>query len=129
MNEDTIHAQRIRADYIVNYRGALIGHQFKSLAQTICFALYGLIPPDIFDCWLRLGYFMSLLWYPRIENIDDYCIELQTSINNLVDSLCVTDPIRIISKSKLHILLHLPEDVRRFGPAVSFSTELFERPN
>lgn len=36
------------------------------------------------------------------------------------------DPRRIITKIKLHVLVHLPEDIRRFGPSIIFATEIFE---
>ena len=36
------------------------------------------------------------------------------------------DPERIIKKPKFHILQHIVEDVRHFGPSVLFSTEIFE---
>jgi hypothetical protein len=36
------------------------------------------------------------------------------------------DPARIVTKYKLHVLPHLPDDIRRFGPAILFQTEVFE---
>lgn len=47
-------------------------------------------------------------------------------INQLLDSLGRLEPAIITVKPKLHILLHLPKSIRRFGPAIGFSTELFE---
>ena len=35
-------------------------------------------------------------------------------------------PSILISKPKFHFLVHLPEFIRRFGPAVLFSTERYE---
>ena len=34
--------------------------------------------------------------------------------------------IRWFNKSKFHIILHLPDHIRRFGPAILFATESFE---
>ncbi|KAF8586805.1 hypothetical protein K439DRAFT_1339997, partial [Ramaria rubella] len=31
-----------------------------------------------------------------------------------------------IDKAKLHVLVHLPEDIELFGPAICFTTEVFE---
>lgn len=126
LNEESLHIQKIRAAYIVEYKGALIGHQFKDLVQLVPFTLHNLTTIDIRDCWRRMGHFMALVWYPEIEDIDVYCDQLRQAINNLIDALCLLDPKQIILKSKIHTLLHLPDDIRRFGPAVSFSTELFE---
>ena len=47
-------------------------------------------------------------------------------IDNLLDVYAVIDPARILTKMKLHVLTHLPEDIARFGPAIRFQTEIFE---
>jgi len=36
------------------------------------------------------------------------------------------DPSKIINKMKLQILLNLVDDIPRFGPAIQYSTEIFE---
>jgi len=38
----------------------------------------------------------------------------------------IFDPSWIQYKYKLHVLSHIKEDIRRFGPAVLFATEIFE---
>lgn len=52
--------------------------------------------------------------------------DLQILIDNLLDIWATIDPRRIITKVKLHVLAHLPDDIRRFGPAVIFAMEIFE---
>lgn len=44
----------------------------------------------------------------------------------MLDLWAFYDPNRILVKFKLHILPHLAEDIERFGPAILFSTEVFE---
>jgi hypothetical protein len=44
----------------------------------------------------------------------------------VLDAFALIDPSKIINKMKLQILLNLVEDVRRFGPAIQYSTEPFE---
>jgi hypothetical protein len=38
----------------------------------------------------------------------------------------VVDPTKIITKIKLHLLAHLPEDITAFGPLVGVMTEIYE---
>ncbi len=47
-------------------------------------------------------------------------------IGNVLDAFGDVDPAKILIKVKLHLLPHLISDIRRFGPAIRFSTEVFE---
>ena len=44
----------------------------------------------------------------------------------MLDIFALIDPSKIISKIKLHLLVHLKSDILRFGPLVGLSTEVFE---
>lgn len=44
----------------------------------------------------------------------------------MLDTFSDNDPSKIIIKIKLHLLTHLCQDIRRFGPAIRNSTEVFE---
>jgi hypothetical protein len=52
--------------------------------------------------------------------------DLIVLIGNVLDAFDDVAPNKIIIKVKLHLLAHLPEDIRRFGPAIRYSTEVFE---
>jgi hypothetical protein len=45
---------------------------------------------------------------------------------NLLDAFAELDPSKIIVKIKLHILVHLEEDICRHGPLICSITEIFE---
>lgn len=47
-------------------------------------------------------------------------------IGNVLDAFGDIDPAKIILKIKLHLLPHILKDIRRFGPAIRNSTEVFE---
>jgi len=47
-------------------------------------------------------------------------------IGNVLDAFALIDPSKIIDKMKLQVLPHLVGDIRRFGPAIRYSTEIFE---
>jgi hypothetical protein len=52
--------------------------------------------------------------------------DLKILIANVLDAFALVDPTKIITKMKLQILPALIEDIRRFGPAIRYSTEVFE---
>jgi len=52
--------------------------------------------------------------------------DIEVLVNNLLDAWATYDPRRIIDKYKLHVLAHIKDDIRRHGPAILYSTEIFE---
>ncbi|KAJ6615777.1 hypothetical protein B0H10DRAFT_2254737, partial [Mycena sp. CBHHK59/15] len=52
--------------------------------------------------------------------------DLQILIDNLLEVFASIDPTKILIKLKLHVLQHIVQDVCWRGPAVCFSTEIFE---
>ena len=55
--------------------------------------------------------------------------DLDVAVANVLDVWAKVDPNRITVKLKLHVLTHLQEDVRRFGPPALFEVEAFEALN
>lgn len=47
--------------------------------------------------------------------------ELEKTIDYFLDCTCRLTP-RWFNKPKFHVLLHLPQHIRRFGPAMLFAT-------
>ncbi|KAI0054541.1 hypothetical protein BV25DRAFT_1922595 [Artomyces pyxidatus] len=119
----------IRASYLVQYRGSLIGRQFKQLVQVMMYACHDLVPKEYTQAWLAAGNMTARLWYPEIENMKTYIDNLEKEIANFLDAMAVVDPERIIVKPKFHISTHMVEDIPRFGPSLLFSTEMFESYN
>ncbi|KAJ7104568.1 hypothetical protein C8R43DRAFT_1092216 [Mycena crocata] len=115
-----------RPRYVVQYKNSLIGKHFKMLQQLGVFQLHDLCSPLLFDLWKATGELGAHLWFPEIKNTDAYLADLEVLINNLLDIWGLIDPNRILVKGKIHIMTHLIEDVRRFGPGVLYSTEIFE---
>lgn len=52
--------------------------------------------------------------------------DVQICVDNVLDAFILIDPTKIIQKVKLHVLTHVIEDIRRFGPLLGESTEVFE---
>ncbi|KAJ6610166.1 hypothetical protein B0H10DRAFT_2293750 [Mycena sp. CBHHK59/15] len=125
-NLDGLRVPPLRAAYMMQYRNGLIGKHFKALMQTMIFHVYDIVTPDQFTLVRALGELGPMLWIPVIDNMEAYLADLQILINNLLDAFANLDPTKILIKLKLHVLLHIIPDIRRRGPAVRFSTEVFE---
>ncbi|KZV84010.1 hypothetical protein EXIGLDRAFT_807538 [Exidia glandulosa HHB12029] len=116
----------IRAAYIAQYKNNLIGKHYKTLMQTLAFHIHGLASPELFHVVRCIGALGAVLWIPEIDDLEVYLNDLQILIDNVLDAFTSMDPRKITQKQKLHVLLHLVRDIRRFGPAIRFSTEVFE---
>ncbi|KAF7351461.1 hypothetical protein MSAN_01578200 [Mycena sanguinolenta] len=125
-NLDGLRVPPIRAAYMMQYRNGLIGKHFKTLMQTMIFHIHDIVTPDQFVLVRALGELGPMLWLPVIDNMEEYLADLQIFIDNLLDAFASIDPTKILIKLKLHVLQHIIQDIRRRGPAVRFSTEVFE---
>ncbi|KAJ6602592.1 hypothetical protein DFH09DRAFT_1068977 [Mycena vulgaris] len=122
-----LNLSSVRDRYIVKYKNGLIGKHFKILQQLGAFHLHeDLCGKNLFDLWKASGKLRALLWFPEIRNREQYLIDVQVCIDNVLDIWAVIDPARIMTKYKLHVLPHLPDDILRFGPPILYATEGFE---
>ena len=51
---------------------------------------------------------------------------MRAATNNVLDAFSRIEPSKIITKPKLHLLTHLPDDIRRYGPLTGEATKAFE---
>ncbi|KAI6147785.1 hypothetical protein BKA82DRAFT_140319, partial [Pisolithus tinctorius] len=126
LNKDGLKTPTLGAEYIVRYKGALIGKHFKSLAQVMPYLIYDIVPRTVLDGWTVIGELVVLLWHTVIEDKEVYLAKLSCTINEFLSISAQCAPSILITKAKFHFLLHLPMFIRRFGPAIIFSTERFE---
>ncbi|KAH8107680.1 hypothetical protein BXZ70DRAFT_884608 [Cristinia sonorae] len=124
---DGLSLNPIRGKYLMQYKNALVGKHFKALQQISVFHIHGLLEDRLLlDLWKATGELGALLWYHEINDVEQYLSDLEVLLANVLDVWAVIDPERIIQKPKLHILPHILDDIRNFGPAIIYSTEIFE---
>ena len=61
--------------------------------------------------------------------MDRYRRYLKKATSNVLDDFTKLFPEKILRKVKLHLLVHLEDDIGRFGPLVGMSSERFESYN
>ncbi|KAK7025377.1 hypothetical protein VNI00_016013 [Paramarasmius palmivorus] len=115
----------INGHTFVQYAGSLVGRDFRIVAQVAPFVLHDLVSKDLFETWCCLSKLIPMIWQPVIPDIDEYCDSLEREIKAFLLLTCRWTG-RWFNKPKFHLLLHLPEHIRCFGPAILFATEAFE---
>jgi hypothetical protein len=74
VEKDGLNSPSLVADYIVRYKGGLIGKHFKSLAQVMPYLIYDLVPQTVLDGWTVIGRLIVLLWHTSIEDTEAYLV-------------------------------------------------------
>ncbi|KAI0694537.1 hypothetical protein BC835DRAFT_1218165, partial [Cytidiella melzeri] len=123
ISQNGLNLPSFSPDYMCRYRGSLIGKHFKSLAQVMPFLIYDLVPQIVVDGWNVIGELVVLLWHTTIEDREKYLAQLSRTIDDVLNVTARCAPSILILKPKFHFLVHLPMYIRRFGPAILFSTE------
>jgi hypothetical protein len=66
--------------------------------------------PSKIKIWSSLCHMSALIFQTHIENMDTYISELKNHIDVFLKEIA-RDSAQWVNKPKLHILLHLPEDI------------------
>ncbi|EJU04593.1 hypothetical protein DACRYDRAFT_47323 [Dacryopinax primogenitus] len=120
LSKDGLNIPLIPSAYIVQYKYSLISKHFCLLIQTMPFLIEDLVDGEVLEAWVMLGLAAVQLWWTDIQEPDLYLVHL---ILELVHAFVCIDPIKIMSKSKLHILHHIVQHIHCNRPALLFSTE------
>ena len=99
INKDGLNSLTLGANYIVRYKGSLVGKHFKSLAQVMPHLIYDLVPEAVLEGWLVIGRLIVLLWHTSIE--DTECYLVSTSLFSSILPSNVSAPPRLICRMLL----------------------------
>ncbi|KAJ7592184.1 hypothetical protein C8J56DRAFT_1046557 [Mycena floridula] len=97
-----------------------------TILLTNVFHVHDLVDDKHFTVWKAVGELGALLWYPEIDNMDQYCRDLRVAVANVLDGFAEIDPSKMVMKIKLHLLTHLPDNAQAFGPLVGVATEVYK---
>lgn len=67
----------LRADYLIAYKGSLIGKHFKSLAQVMPFLIHDITTEDVLKAWISIGSLVVLLWHTEIADTEAYLVSVK----------------------------------------------------
>ncbi|KAI9102781.1 hypothetical protein DFS34DRAFT_674335 [Phlyctochytrium arcticum] len=110
---------------MAQYGGSLVGKDFRRWIQVAPFAYDGLIPDRWMRAWFCMADVFLLVYAQTIPNMELYVRNLQRAMTAMYASICDID-IAIFSRRKYHALVHIIEDIRRFGPPRLYASEKFE---
>ena len=72
---DSLSGSREDAEYLVSYKNNLVGRQFKFIQQLAIFHLRRDMCNDlVFDLWKATGELGALMWYPVVNNMEQYLV-------------------------------------------------------
>lgn len=141
---DGLSIPRLRRAKLVAHATSLIGRDLKALAQLAIFAIEPYATPTELAMWATMMQMMSLVWFPVIPDMADYIVSSdsrftwgaeplpQAQLNLSIEAFLAAAALENLdwfNKPKFHILTHLGEAIKRFGPALHFSTQRQESYN
>jgi hypothetical protein len=128
LNTLSMNIDSLKPDYLVKHIKSLVGRHFKIILQAAPFVLLEFLTPERKVIWLSLCKLCAFIFQTRISDMDVYLEQLETHIHHFIQHLIKSNA-QWVNKPKVHMLLHLVECIRRFGPSSLFSTEKFESYN
>jgi hypothetical protein len=127
-NTDTLNTPAIQPRYMIQHYRSFVGKDYCIVLQAAPFVFFPFMNKLQKELWISLCYVGSLIFQTRIPELNQYLEELNIATRSLMYYLAKMNA-RWVNKPKIHMLLHLPESIRQFGPPCLFATEKFESYN
>ncbi|KAH9815113.1 hypothetical protein DFH28DRAFT_1221255 [Melampsora americana] len=115
----------IQPNTLITFYQSLVGKEFRTVLQTVPFVLFEHLTQDQRYMWTSLCLLSSYVFQTEISNLDVYLRELDLVISSFLKQL-VSLNARWVNKPKFHMLVHLQQSIRTYGPASLFATEKLE---
>ncbi|KNF04320.1 hypothetical protein PSTG_02662 [Puccinia striiformis f. sp. tritici PST-78] len=127
-NTESLNIPSVKPMGLVKYASSLVGKDFKVIIQAAPFLFFQFMDAPKRNIWIALCHLAPLVFQTHIEDMNEYLIDLKNRIDIFLYHV-IQSSAQWINKPKFHMLLHLPESIRLYGPASLFATEKFESYN
>ncbi|KAH9807622.1 hypothetical protein DFH28DRAFT_914221, partial [Melampsora americana] len=115
----------IQPKTMTHFYHSLVGKDFRTILQTVPFVLFPHFSEARRKLWTVLSHLGSFLFQPRITDMKYYLENLESLVNIFLGHLIYWTA-QWTNKPKFHMLIHLVDSIRRFGPPLLCATETFE---
>jgi thymidine kinase len=127
-NTNGLNILSLKASYMTKHFANFVGKEFKVVPQAAPFVFFDDMDDGERALWISLCKLSPLIFATRIEDMNNYIQELEAHIQKFLLLLAGTTA-HWVNKPKVHLLLHLLESIRCFGPGSLFATKKFESYN
>ncbi|KAI9603142.1 hypothetical protein H4Q26_002456 [Puccinia striiformis f. sp. tritici PST-130] len=127
-NTESLNIPSVKPMGLVKYASSLVGKDFKVIIQAAPFLFFQFMDAPKRNIWIALCHLAPLVFQTHIEDMNEYLIDLKNRIDIFLYHV-IQSSAQWINKPKFHMLLHLPESIRLYGPASLFATKKFESYN
>ncbi len=74
LSQDGLGDRSVRADYVMRYRGSLVGRHLHSITQIAVFLFGATAGGILLHVWVTLGRLCAALFTDRIKDLDTYVV-------------------------------------------------------
>ena len=127
-NTDGLNIPSMRPKYMVDHFRSFVGKEHKKVVQAAPFVFFPFMEKPQRELWFSLCYLATYVFQTKIINLDKYVEDLKKHIDILLYHVLKMNA-QWVNKPKFHMLTHLPQAVKRFGPPCLFASEKFEAYN
>jgi hypothetical protein len=110
------------------HHASFIGKDFRTILQVAPFVFFPYMKEEMKALWFSLCYLSSVAFQTCIPDMETCIQGLELIIREFMYHISKMSG-QWSNKPKVHMLLHLPQSIRQFGPASLFATEKFESYN
>jgi hypothetical protein len=124
-NSESLNVPPIQALFMVNHSKSFIGKHMKIVIQAAPFVFFPFMNTQQRELWRSLCLLCTYVYQTKIDDMELYIADLQHHIDIFMYHV-LSMTAQWVNKPKFHMLTHLAEAVRRFGPPCLFASEKFE---